>query len=357
MMKRFVHGGNIYEDIPADGWLDFSANINPLGLPASAREAIALHIGDVIHYPDPAARRLRQALSSSYDVAPDALVLGNGAAELFYLFFQTFRPQRTILPVPSFSEYERAALAAGSSVTYFQLDAQEDFRLDGEKLRAALPEQGCAVVGNPNNPTGTLLTREELMQLADAAAARKTWLLVDESFLDFLPDDAPYSLLDAAAEKPYLFVIRSLTKFFALPGLRLGFGAASPSAVQAMERGKDVWNVNLLAQEAGAAALQDHAYAEESRGLVAEERRFLCSRLASLPGVRVYPTQVNFLLLDIRGTHLSSTELTARMRREGVLIRDCGNYPGLDGRSYVRLAVRQHEENVKLLERLETILL
>lgn len=356
-MKRFVHGGNIYEDTPAGGWLDFSANINPLGLPASAREAIAAHIGDVIHYPDPAARRLRQALSSSYDVPPAALVLGNGAAELFYLFFQTFRPEQTLLPVPSFSEYERAALAAGSQVTYFQLDPQEEFHLDVARLIAGLPGRGCVVIGNPNNPTGTLLTREELMQLADAAAMKKTWLLVDESFLDFLPDDAPYSLLSMAAERPYLFVIRSLTKFFALPGLRLGFGAAAPSAIQAMERGKDVWNVNLLAQEAGVAALQDDDYARASRALVAAERLFLCDRLAALPGVRMYPTQVNFLLLDIRGTHLSSAALTEHLRREGVLIRDCGNYPGLDGKSYVRLAVRPHEENVKLLERLETILL
>lgn len=355
-MERFVHGGNIYEDTPADGWLDFSANINPLGLPASAQRAIAAHIGDVIHYPDPAARGLRSALTAAFAVPQEAMVLGNGAAELFYLFFQTFRPRHTILPVPSFSEYERSALAVGSSVTYFQLDPHEGFRLDAGKLLAALPEQGCMVIGNPNTPTGTLLTRTGLLQLAAAAAAKKTWLLVDESFLDFLPDDAPYSLIDLAADTPYLFVIRSMTKFFALPGLRLGFGAASPEAVRAMERGKDVWNVNLLAQEAGVAALQDDGYARASRALVAEERRFLCGSLAGFPGVRVYPTQVNFLLLDIRGTGLSSAALTARMRREGVLIRDCGNYPGLDGRSYVRLAVRTHDENVELLERLETIL-
>lgn len=354
-MKRFVHGGNIYEDTPAGGWLDFSANINPLGLPFSARQAMTAHIGDVIHYPDPDARKLRDALSSVYDVSREELVLGNGAAELFYLFFQTFRPAQTLLPVPSFSEYERAALAAGSQVTYFQLDPQDDFRLDVARLIAALPEKGCVIIGNPNNPTGTLLARNELLRLSDAAAAKKTWLLVDESFLDFLPDDAPYSLL-GTAERPYLFVIRSLTKFFALPGLRLGFGAAALPSIQAMERGKDVWNVNLLAQEAGSAALGDFSYAEASRRLMATERQFLCTALSALPGVHVFSTQVNFLLLDIRQTGLTSEAFTDAMRQEGILVRDCANYPGLDGRSYVRLAVRTHEENEKMLKRLETIL-
>ena len=178
MMKRFVHGGNIYEDIPADGWLDFSANINPLGLPASAREDIAAHIGDVIHYPDPAARRLRQALSSSYDVAPDALVLGNGAAELFYLFFQTFRPQRTILPVPSFSEYERAALAAGSSVTYFQLDAQENFASMARSCGRHCPSRAVSLSAiptirrAPSHARGTHAARRCCRRQEDLAARR-----------------------------------------------------------------------------------------------------------------------------------------------------------------------------------------
>ncbi|MDY4697622.1 threonine-phosphate decarboxylase CobD [Selenomonas montiformis] len=355
-MKAFEHGGNIYRKSPQQGrWLDFSANINPLGLSEKAYQAVADHIGAVVHYPDPDAKELKAALAEAYNLSEDQLVLGNGAAELFYLFLQTVRPKRVLLPVPSFSEYERAALAARCKVSYFQLEPEEAFRLDREKLTAALPVADCIILGNPNNPTGGLVTRNELTHLLEEMKGGRQWLVVDESFLDFLRYDTRYTVRDLTKEYPHLFVVRSLTKFYALPGLRLGFGAASPDLADKLNQGKDVWNVNVLAQQAGIAVLRDRDYQKRSREELAEWSSSFYQQLADVQGIRPLKPSVNFILLDISGTAMSSTELTDVLSRKGILVRDCANYPGLDGRSYIRVAVRTPEENKRFLTALEEI--
>ena len=202
MIKRFEHGGNIYQPAPDGGpWLDFSANINPLGLPESICQALAAHIDAVIHYPDPAGTALRQALEGAYGVPGGTILLGNGAAELFYLYMHTFRPQRVLLPVPSFSEYERAARAVGAVIGYEYLKEDDDFAFPWEGLRRACGQVDCIVIGNPNNPTGTLATADEVLALAEVGARKGTDILVDESFLDFLSSDEAYSVLDQAGDR------------------------------------------------------------------------------------------------------------------------------------------------------------
>ncbi len=356
-MEQFVHGGNIYETKPVTGeWLDFSANVNMLGLAPAVRAAVAAGIDQVVHYPDPEARELKQAISQHYNLPVEQIVLGNGAAELFYLFFQTIRPRRVLLPVPSFSEYERAALAARCRVNYFELAEDQDFRLDWDDFMGALPVSDCIILGNPNNPTGSLITRNELVHLLNELKGGAQWLVVDESFLDFLLYDSRYTVRDLVAEYPQLFVIQSLTKFYALPGLRLGFGVAAPGLVQRLEAGKDVWNVNCLAQRAGVAALSDADYQQASRKQLVESAQQLFDELGRINGLRPLRPSVNFILIDVRETGHTSTELTALLREQGVLIRDCANYPGLDGQSYVRTAVRTPLENQQLLKALEAVL-
>ena len=233
--KRFVHGGNVYEPSAAgsDGgkWLDFSANINPLGLSASVKDAIAAHVGGLVHYPDPEARELRAALAGAYETPEDTFVLGNGAAELFYLFFEVERPKRVLLPVPSFSEYERAALASGADVEYFLLREKSGFAIDCDALLDDVRETKteAVVLGNPNNPTGTLLSREELVRLSERLIALGCSLVVDESFLDFRRDEAAHTIRREAGRLPHCLLVRSLTKFYAMPGLRLGFGVCMPA--------------------------------------------------------------------------------------------------------------------------------
>lgn len=355
-MKKFEHGGNIYEKRPEGAeWLDFSANINPLGLALSARKAIESSIEDLVHYPDPEARELREAIAGHYNVPLEGVVAGNGAAELFYLFLQTVRPRRVLLPVPSFSEYERAALAARCQISYFQLNPEEDFRIDWVDFMGALPVADCVILGNPNNPTGSLLTRNELVRALEMIKNGNQWVVIDESFLDFLTYDNRYSVRDLAAEYPRLFVVQSLTKFFALPGLRLGFGVACAELAKRLNDGKDAWNVNLLAQKAGAAVLRDREYQKQSRDFIAAEAQHFYQCLAKCPGIRAYQPSVNFILLDVSALGLDSTEFSARMKAKWILVRDCANYSGLDGRSFVRIAVRQRADNEQFLHALEDL--
>ena len=248
--------------------------------------------------------------------------------------------------MPAFSEYERAAHAAGAAVSYSPLEERAGFEPDLIFLaeEAQRVQADCIVLGNPNNPTGTLVEREAIADLAKKLLPSGTQLVVDESFLDFREDEARFTVRQESL--PNLFLVRSLTKFFAVPGLRLGFGIGSPALLQAMEAAKDVWNVNVLAQAAGVAALADTAYQQESLALVKEEKERLSAALAALQGVTVFPPSVNFILVKLPAKRAG--RLVKYLRARHILVRDCQHYPGLTA-GFLRLAVRTREENETLL--------
>lgn len=355
-MPAFAHGGNIYaEKSPHGSWLDYSANINPLGLPDTVKKSILAHIDGLVHYPDPEGRDLKQAISARYGVDDRQLVLGNGAAELFYVYFHARRPKRVLLPVPSFSEYEKAARCCGSEVVYFYLDEIDDFQIDMSKLARAM--QGCdaIILGNPNNPTGQLLKKEVLIKLTEMAADSQADVLADESFLDFRQDRAEYSVVELAGKYPNLVVISSLTKMFAIPGLRLGYGVCSTEMARLLEYHKDTWNVNLLAQVAGAAALADDEYIAKTQLNTRKTLDEMEAMLQHIAGVKVYPPAVNFVLLQLKQPCITSKRLQEGMKKNGILIRDCSNYPGLNDK-YIRLAIRDSESNRKVIDILDKCL-
>ena len=358
-MKKFEHGGNIYaEKSPTGKWLDFSANINPLGLSTLVRKAIIDNLDGVTSYPDPAAAKLKAALAAYYIVAVDNIILGNGAAELFYLSCQQLRPKRALVPVPSFGEYERSARSIQAEIIYCYLKAEAKYQPNVEQIIEAMGALTCGdmlILGNPNNPTGNLLRRGELLAIVEHAAGANIYVVVDESFLDFLLDESDYAILNLVALYDNLIVIRSLTKFYAIPGLRLGFGVLNATLREKLEQGKDVWNVNTLAQAAGVAALADGDYQQASRELIAGELAFMQNGLDKLYGVKQLTSRVNFILLRIVNG-LKSKELIKRMKQKGILIRDCSNYEGLKSGEYVRIAVRKREENECLLKALEVCL-
>lgn len=355
ILQKYDHGGNVYEDCPTgEPWLDFSANINPLGLSPLVREAILSRVDDIVHYPDPEARGLKEALASFYRVPQETIVLGNGAAELFYCFFYTVRPRRVLLPVPSFSEYEKAARAAGAEVRYLPLLKKQGFAFDSKEAVRQIAQIDAIVLCTPNNPTGRLLAQKELCAFLDQLQGRGVWVVVDESFLDFREDREVYTMRHLTKRYPYLFVVQSMTKFFALPGLRLGFGIAEPKLCRRLEDGKDVWNVNFLAQMAGIAALSDKEYQEAARSFVRSEKKFLASELAKFPGIEVFVPSVNFIFFRLQqGTDFLRRFLIS-LRERGILLRDCSNYSGLDG-AYLRAAVRSRVENERLLEAMQEI--
>ncbi|SMD06061.1 threonine-phosphate decarboxylase CobD [Sporomusa malonica] len=356
----FVHGGNVHawareRGSKVSGVLDYSANINPLGLANSVREAITQSISQVVHYPDVEATLLKAAISSYYHVDVEHITAGNGAVELLYVLAHTVRPKRVLIPAPTFSEYERAARAAGAEIEYAYLSPDNGYNIDISALCSHLSGVDMVFIGNPNNPTGTMLTVSQLERLLLAASQAGIIVVVDESFMDFIIGDKEYTCRPLLKQYDNLVILHSLTKFYAIPGLRLGFALTQPHLSAKLHAAKDPWNVNLLAQAAGVAALADNDYQNKSRQVVNGEKDILYAGLKVLPGLKPFFPSVNYILVDISQSCHSASELRQAMAEEGILIRDCSNYPGLSP-YYVRVAVKRNEQNKVLLERLEQML-
>lgn len=356
------HGGNIYaasrnRDKTEDTvWLDYSANINPLGLAPSVRQAMLAALELVIHYPDEEAYELKQAISLCYDVPADMITVGNGAVELFYILCHVVKPRTALVTEPTFSEYGRAARASGAKVFYHSLSAEQGFAVQVSTLVSQINSIRPDIVFlcNPNNPTGSLMKTEEIAAIATAAAIVKSLIIVDESFLDFL-------ILANWTSQPLLkrlsnvIIVHSLTKFYAIPGLRLGFALANERITKLLHDSKDPWNVNSIAQKAGVAALADVEYSEYSRIYMAQENNIFYHELLLIPGIRPYPPAANYILVDISQTKLTASRLSQEMIKRRILIRDCSNYQGL-GPAYIRLAVKCRDQNQQVIQALQSII-
>lgn len=379
-LERYGHGGDLRtaEDaygIPADQWLDFSSNMNPWGPPEAVGDLLRDRWRDIVRYPDPAVRELRARLSAVYDVPMDSILVGNGAAELIELAVRLLRPATTLLARPSFSEYEEAIGKIGGNIAEWPLLAEDDFRVpdlriwvrqgaDGANAGVAVDESACSdnldlsmpvdraiFLGHPNNPTGRLVPDEALRGLVQSGAQ----LIVDEAFMDFVPDEASRSLLREAAASDRVIVIRSMTKFYAVPGIRLGFLVARPDRVRRLSALQTQWSVNFLAQLIGEAVLDDHAYAARTREWLARERPWLAGRLQAL-GLRVLPSDVNFLLVSLpAASGFTALRLQQAMAAHGIMIRDASLFRGLDA-SYFRVAIRLRHENERLVRALQEVL-
>ena len=357
-MDRYTHGGNLYKaarEAGGDSFLDFSANINPLGLSPIVTAALQAALPAVIHYPDPEAVALREALTGHYGMSGDSLVLGNGAAELFYLLCLVRRPENVFISPPSFSEYERSALAAGAQVRYVPLKQAPDYSVDWTALQKSVGENSLVFLGHPNNPTGNLLDLSALDGFLAAMRGRNNLIVVDESFLDFVDADGSRSCQAMVSRYSYLAAIRSLTKIFAIPGLRLGFGVMASDLALALNGAKDQWNVNTLAQVAGAAALNDEAYLSQTRKTVPRWREQLVNGLAVFPAIQTIPSAVNFLLLDLTKTGKTGSWWRQAFWQKRILVRDCGNYVALSP-YHIRIAVRTERENERFLAAMQEIM-
>ena len=345
-MEKFQHGGQIYNaQGAAEEFFDFSANINPLGLSEKILQALQENLRGIVNYPDAQATELKAAISRRYKVSAENLVLLNGAAEFFYLCLNVMRPRKVIIPVPSFSEYERAARAAGCETEYFYLREEENFRLDTEKILTTHNSQlTTLILGRPNNPTGNLISVEEILRLAE-----KFFVIADESFIDFLKTESARNFVGKN-----LAVVQSLTKIFAIPGLRLGFAVVEKNLAERLNAAKDVWNVNFLAQKAGVAALADEKFLQDTRTWLEVEQKYFVERLKKLPDVKIFQPSVNFILFKLKSKE-KAEQMLKKLRTEKILLRSCENFVGLDGR-FLRSAIRSRKENDFLLDAMEKIL-
>lgn len=358
--KEYKHGGDIFGAARSRGGspediYDFSANINPLGPPPAAMEAIRENLHLIRHYPDPRCSELRRALAGYLGVAPENMLPGNGASELIYLLGRVFGCRRVVVPSPTFIEYAEAVTSAGGTVVEVPLDEKDGFALPAALLKRQLQNADAAFVCNPNNPTGRVEKRAVIQSIVEDAASDKKTIVVDEAFMDFVTDADQCTVLSLVEEHPHLVVLYSLTKFFAIPGLRLGVLVGADSVIRELESLKDPWSVSILAQVAGAAALADREYMNETRQLVAREREFLCRAVSLIPGLTAYPADANFLLVKIQEHSISSIYLAAETAKRGVLVRDCSTFSGL-GEHYIRVAVRSRRENVALLDALRGVM-
>lgn len=347
------HGGNLREARERYGLtevLDFSASINPLGCPEGLRDRLLTVWDEVAHYPDRHCRAFCSAVANHYGIGEDAVVAGNGSAELIDLLLRFLAPRRLLVSPPDFGLYEALA-PPRTTIVRVPRRAGGRFAPDLAKL-AHVAEPGDVVIfSNPGNPAGCRVPPSEILALADAVREVGATVVVDEAFADFCPGA---SVLREAAESSDLVVLRSLTKFYAIPGLRLGFLVASPERARSVMGRQVPWSVNTLAQEAGIYCLGRTDWADRTLSYVAEERACLADGLARLPGLGPLPSEANYLLVRVSPPAPHVREIYDRSARRGVLIRHCGSF-GL-GESYLRVAVRTRSENERLLEVLGGIL-
>ncbi|WP_110986430.1 threonine-phosphate decarboxylase CobD [Acaryochloris thomasi] len=353
-MKRPLHGGNLSWAAHLAGCepgevLDFSASINPLGPPASALAAIKCHLGDLSAYPDPASTALRQAISEFHQVSADWILPGNGSAELLTWACRDLAQLRaTHVLVPAFSDYHRALTAFSAVVQVHALNVEPGLPTfqDWQPLLSG-PNAGL-LFNNPHNPTGGLLGREYLLACLDQFEL----VVVDEAFMDFLPVSDQQSLLDEVINHQNLVILRSQTKFYSLPGLRLGYAVAHPDRLARWQRWRDPWSVNALATAAGTAVLRDQAFQQRTWDWLPPARAQLFTGLQQL-GLQPLPGVANYLLV---AAPCSVTALQQLLMQEArILIRDCISFPELGDR-YFRVAVRTLAENQQLLQALAAVL-
>lgn len=348
---ELVHGGDwagYRAEFGCDA-LDFSANVSPLGLPAGVAAAITNALPTADRYPDPLCRELRAALAGAEGVPADWILCGNGAADLIFRLALAVRPRRALLPAPTFAEYEAALQTVGCAVQRVFLREENEFAVTEEFVDAVTPETDIVFLCQPNNPTGQVTPPALVERLVRRCAECGAVLVVDECFLDFLPDRDAWTAKQFLRDAPHLIILKAFTKLYAMAGVRLGYALCGDATLLEKMRGAgQPWAVSSLAQAAGLAALQETAYADAVRALIAEQRPRMAAGLRAL-GLRVMDGQANYLLFH------ATPDFGEKLRRRGAVVRSCANYPGLDAAWY-RTAVRTAEENTRLLQIMGEIL-
>lgn len=333
-----IHGGDIYRNKVA---LDFSVNVNPLGVPEAVQKALHEAVGACDRYPDIEAEQLKGAVAAMLQVPEEVLLFGNGASELFLAAIHGIRPKRVVLPVPSFYGYGYAARAAGAEILPYTIREDRGFCVAEDLLESLTEDVGLLFLANPNNPTGRLLDRDFLCRVLRHCEERGIYVVLDECFIEFCPGEQ--SMLSAIRQFRCLILVRAFTKIFAIPGVRLGYLACgNPSVREQVQRQLPEWNLSCFAQAAGCACAAQAGFMEQTQAYVKRERAFLEEGLGRL-GYRLFPSDANFILFYREGP------LSEALQKQGILIRDCANFEGLR-QGFYRIAVKSRQENETLIK-------
>lgn len=330
--------------------LDFSVNTNPLGVPTTVTDKILRQEKISECYPDPDCKLLVSCLEEKYKVSARHIVCGNGADDLLYRLVFAIKPKRAIIIEPTFEEYSRALELIGCEISHYQLKPESQFSLGSGILSALQDDFDMMFLCNPNNPTGQLVDRSFLMQLLMECKKRNTLLVVDECFMEFLPEWKLYSLKSEVTSYSNLVVIDAFTKTYSLAGFRLGFClAGNIEILSVMKRWGQSFSVSAPAQFAGVCALHDQDYMQTPYQFLPSEREWLFQRLKTL-GLDVWPSYGNYLLF-----RTSDKNIREKLFAKRVKVRDCSRFYGL-GREYCRIAIRTHKENLEFIEILRSVL-
>lgn len=337
-MKQFEHGGNYPEGI-----LDFSANINPLGMPGNVKRILTKNIGKFAEYPDPYCTKLVQGLSEYEKIPAENIVCGNGAADLIYRIVCALKPHRALLISPTFSEYEKALRESGCRIRFHTLKESENFCITNSIINN-LHDVDIFFLCDPNNPTGSLISSQLMDKIIRRCDEEKILLVIDQCFMGFTGKNFDYSML----LNEQTVILKAFTKIYAMAGLRLGYMiSGSRELAEKVRNTGQYWSVSVPAQLAGIAALRESEYVSRSVSFIKKERDYLCRSLKR-QDIRIYPSETNYLLLQ------STLPLDKLLLKKKIAIRNCENYRGLNS-GFFRIAVKNHSDNMQLVKAVDEI--
>lgn len=366
-----LHGGNIYKlfrEKNIKNILDYSSNINPYGVPEKLRKIITGNMDILERYPDPDYIELRSKIAKNNKVDIKNVILGNGATEIIFLLMKVLAPKKVLVVSPTFTEYERAINAARDEkkekveINHFPLQEEDGFILNINLLIGQLDRNyNLLIMCNPNNPTGKFVLKEDMEKILEKCNRTETKFFIDEAFIDFIENGSEQSIVNTLKNKTNLFVVRAFTKYFAIPGLRLGYGLCFDENLSyEVYKKKEPWSVNNIADLAGMTVLDDAEYIEKTDKWIREEKKYMYEKLEKIKEIKPYKTEVNFILVKIdrqiiNEKGLNVHKLKEEMLRKGILIRDASNFRYLD-ESYFRLAIKDRVNNDRVLNTLKEII-
>ena len=371
-----IHGGNIFQfaheqRIEPYEVIDFSANINPLGPSQRGLSALEAQLRYISHYPDATNDDVLNTIADTYGMNKNQIVVGNGAAELLYAICRLPGYTGAFVPAPGFSEYKEALEASQIPVRdiYYRLREDDNGKsyfevpyLALETFSAELKGQDGRIIvflGNPNNPDGTLLDKNHIRTLASMLKDANSLLVIDESFIDFVGNDTlqdnKYSMRSLVNEFDNIIVVHSFTKFYAVPGLRIGAAFSNPHIIDQLNTFIPTWSVNTLAQAYTQSALNDVEYVKRTKQVLHEEQHYMYNALDAIAGITIYPPSANFILFHIEQEGVTADSINEALKEHNMIVRNCDSYMGLNSQ-WVRVAIKDHDNNVRLVDTLTDIL-
>lgn len=354
--KDHFHGSDLEKieeiyHIKKEDIISFSANINPLGVSPKLRKTLTDKIDAITTYPDREYTSLRKCIGNYVNADYNHIIVGNGSTELISLFIQIMHPKKAVMIGPTYSEYEREVSLGGGSSLYYRLNEEDDFKLDLKSLENELrPEVDLLVICNPNNPTSSAIQRDDMRKILDICKQRDIFVMADETYVEFADDMEKITAIPLTEYYHNILIFRGISKFFAAPGLRLGYAVCgNEDLLKEINKRKNPWTINSLAVIAGEIMFSDEEYIERTKSLISSERKRVCDVLYKCTNVKVFPPVANFVLVKILKKDLTAEDLFENAIKKGLMIRDCSTFPFLD-QKYIRFCFMSPEQNNELLK-------